>query len=138
MSVEANLEAAFDMANKWREASGQEILSAWIPSRVGDANHCLLASAFNKHCGVYYNYVYVDQKTVPDTEGVGDVHTHDDREVQMEAGTGYVVFSDAADVAKFAHATGWSQISTVAVQLPDEIALVAYEFDHGAYSEHTI
>lgn len=140
--VEANLDAALEMANKWREVSGQEILSAWIPSTPREPNVCLLARAFNRNCAIRYESMGADSSYPM----VGSNH----RGRQMISGEGIIDFyptsfdptdpfdprEQAEENAKlFAETFGLKVRHSYAVVLPDEIALVAWEFDHGAYAE---
>lgn len=140
MTEYGNLEAALKLANKWREASGQDILSAWLPSVVADTNQCLLARAFNRHCDV--GYEIVDYKHEHYEEyGVGpEMFSGLGRKRKMRARSGYIEFIDRDDVEKFAEATGLESHSPESYSfiLPDEIALVAFEFDHGMHQEYAI
>lgn len=126
-----NLDAAFAMANKWREASGNNILSAWMPAVKGDANACLLARAFNSQVEVGYESTRHDQ---PGAIGEPNRRSYDpDSEYQMLSGSGIAFFLDEATAEHFAEVTGFELNDTedCAVRLPDEIALVAWDFDNG-------
>lgn len=143
MSVQANLEAAFELANKWREASGQEILAAWLPSEPVNSKTCLLASAFNLSCSV--GYMREDAKENSD-EVVGTPYpwknisntTHQPGLAQMISGSGVIDFQKEEDATLFAEVSGYEQTNAYVVALPDEITLVAWEFDNGQYQEYAI
>lgn len=141
--VHANLEAAFELANKWREASGQDILAAWLPSHPVNAKTCLLASAFNLNCAV--GYMRRDAKVNSD-EVVGTAYnwanidntSDQDGLAQMDSGSGVIDFNTEEDAALFAKVSGFQQANAYVVELPDEIALVAWEFDNGQYQEYAV
>src|SRR6185436_7128960 len=120
--VKANLEAAFELANKWREASGQEILAAWLPSEPVNSKTCLLASAFNLNCDVQYTREDADE-----TSGVGNKYPWSNIGntltetglAQMTSGSGNIDFDEESDATLFAEVTGFEKINDWVVALPD-------------------
>lgn len=132
--VVADLDAAFEMANKWREVSGQEGLTVWIPSVPEDSENCLLARAFNKYCRVDYNEASIGGVILTVGENA------EDRAFAMASGTAILAFTELEDAQLFADTFGLdinkeNKISSAEVSLPDEIGLVAYEYDQGEYSQ---
>jgi hypothetical protein len=136
--VKANLDAAFEMVGKYREATGQNILSAWLPSLPGEEEACLLARAFNKGCRVDYRTI---NATNPEyaSEAVGTTTSNG---YAMRKGSGRIEFSSKEEAAKFAkifdREAYIGEEDYYYVELPDEVALVAWEFDHGAYDEYVM
>lgn len=143
MSVEANLEAAFELANKWREESGQDILAAWLPSHPVDGKKCLLARAFNLNCDVGYHRDDANSNS-EDVVGTAypwsNIHNYNSTRglSQMISGSGTIEFDEPEDAALFAEITGYELFNENTVALPDEIALVAWEFDNGQYREYAV
>lgn len=136
--VVANLDAAKEMANKWREHSGQEIMDAWFASIPNDAAGCLLARAFNLDCEVNYRTV---SDRYPDEWRLGVGSSKIERlgeKVKMRSGSSYVFFDDYKDAEKFLKLFNSSQYgeNKHTVILPDEVGLVAWEFDLGNFSEY--
>ena len=128
MPERANLKAALKVANKWREASGQNILSAWLPAVPVHSHKCLLARAFNKNASVSYT------STTAREDGVGISYGGK----QMERGSGRITLRTHPDSVLFAKVTGYELGHYDQVRLPDEIALVAWEFDAGEFSEYAV
>lgn len=131
--VTPDIEAAKELANKWREASGQEIMAAWFPSQPIDEKKCLLARAFNLNCSVFYDLAHDN-----DIDGIGRITKQGIGSYKYREGSGTVTFQLGCDATHFSEVTGLDLLDNYTVALPDEIGLVAYEFDNGSYSEYAI
>jgi hypothetical protein len=137
----ASLDSVKELANKWREATGQDIMAAWFPSTPGSSSKCLLARAFNLNCMVFYDSVEAHPE---EEEG-----NYIGRLVPIErdpeglcwafvSGSGEIEFELENDAEQFAGVSGYERLGEKTVRLPDEVALVAWEFDNGSYSEYAV
>lgn len=145
MTEAANLDSVKEVVNEWREATGQDIMAAWFPSQPGSAQKCLLARAFNLNCQVSYDSELIAAnaeptigKAYPPKLDNGEFDTEADDKWAFTPDSGEIAFELENDAEQFAGITGYERISERRVALPDEVALIAWEFDNGSYAEYAV